>query len=344
MADKNEEREVVAVFDDYATAQQVARELEANGIPSNAIQIQSNFKTGAAGYRESERPASEESGVAGFFRRLFGTDTSDDERGHYAEAVRRGRAVVAVTAQENQVEPVARIMNSFGATDIDRHAEFFRKSGYEGYNESAPTYSADEAAREREEFRGAQGSATSVPVIEEELQVGKRAVQRGGVRVHSRVVNQPVEEQINLREEHVRVERKPADRPVPAADMGRLRDQTVEVTETSEEPVISKRARVREEIVVGKETTERTETIRDNVRRTEVRVDPIEKTGSSGRDGSPAYKYGYSAASDPRYANRSWSDAEENLRTDYLRQNPDSKWDEVKSDVRYGWEKVTGKR
>ena len=68
MADKNEEREVVAVFDDYATAQQVARELEANGIPSNAIQIQSNFKTGAAGYGESERPAHEESGVAGFFR------------------------------------------------------------------------------------------------------------------------------------------------------------------------------------------------------------------------------------------------------------------------------------
>ena len=251
---------------------------------------------------------------------------------------------MAVTAHENQIEPVAKIMNTFGATDIDRHAEFFRKSGYEGYNESAPAYSADEAAREREQFRGAQGSATSVPVIEEELQVGKRAVQRGGVRVHSRVVNQPVEEQINLREEHVRVERRPADRPVQAADMGRLRDQTVEVTETSEEPVISKRARVREEIVVGKETTERTETIRDNVRRTEVRVDPIEKTGYSGRDDSPAYKYGYSAASDPRYANRSWSDAEENLRTDYLRQNPDSKWDEVKGDVRYGWEKVTGKR
>jgi len=45
-----------------------------------------------------------------------------------------------------------------------------------------------------------------------------------------------------------------------------------------------------------------------------------------------------------RYRGKSWSDAESELRTDYLRQNPSSNWDKVKGAIRYGWEKVTGKR
>jgi stress response protein YsnF len=46
----------------------------------------------------------------------------------------------------------------------------------------------------------------------------------------------------------------------------------VEVRETSEEPVIAKTARVVEEVVIGREATERTETVKDTVRREEVEV------------------------------------------------------------------------
>ena len=99
---------------------------------------------------------------------------------------------------------------------------------------------------------------TPYPVVEEELQIGKRVVRRGGVRVYSRVVEQPVEENVSLREEHVRVERRPVNRPAEAGDTGRLREQSIEVTEMAEEPVVQKRTRVREEVVVGKETKQRT--------------------------------------------------------------------------------------
>jgi len=117
--------------------------------------------------------------------------------------------------------------------------------------------------------------------VEEELQVGKRAIRRGGVRIYSHVVSQPVQEQVRLREEHVNVERRPVDREISPDEVGALRDQTIEVTEMAEEPVVAKRARVREEVTVGKEATERTETISDNVRRTEVEVEPLgrETTG-----------------------------------------------------------------
>jgi uncharacterized protein (TIGR02271 family) len=354
-----DQKTVIGVFDDYATAQQAARQLESEGVSREAINIQSNMKTGAAGYggAEMETGAAEshEGGIKGFFHRLFGGE--DDERGYYQEALRRGNAIVAVTAPANQIDRIAQVMTNLGAADIDRHANYYQQTGYSGYDESAPAYTSNEAARDRENFRK-HSAQTAVPVIQEELQVGKRSVQRGGVRVYSHVIDKPVQEQIKLREEHVRVERRPVNRPVEQGDLARLKDQTIEVTETAEEPVVSKQAVVREEVLVGKETTERTATIQDNVRRTEVQVDAI--PGSATRTGSDvqqratgnvaaadagagsAYAYGSRIAAEPRYSGRSWKDVENDVRVDYMRNNPTSRWDEVKAEIRRGWDKVTG--
>lgn len=122
---------------------------------------------------------------------------------------------------------------------------------------------------------GVYRGETAIPVVEEELQVGKREVERGGVRVESRVSERPVEEQVHLREEHVHVERRPVDRPVGDAE-NLFREGTLEVSERAEEAVVAKEARVVEEVVVGKEVSERTETIRDTVRRTDVNVEEVE--------------------------------------------------------------------
>jgi len=363
MAQTSGNHTVVGVFDDYSTAERVAQDLANAGIPRESIEVKSNFMTGAAGRSHSEE--THEGGISGFFHRLFG---GDEEHGHYSEAVRRGSAVVCVTAPQEQLDQAVSIMNSAGAVDIDRRVAAYRDTGYERHDPNAPPYSYDDAVRERERVRGGQEGA-SIPVMEEELQVGKRVVQRGGVRVYSHVVEQPVEESIELREEHVNVERRPADRPVESGDMSRMRDQSVEVTEMAEEPVVRKRARVREEVVVGKESTQHTEKVRDTVRRTEVEVERMGE-GDGRRDASngytadfrrdyesryassglpydtvaPAYDYGYRSASDPRYRGRNWSDVENDLRSDYERNYPNSTWERMKDAVRYGWEKVTGKR
>jgi hypothetical protein len=103
--------------------------------------------------------------------------------------------------------------------------------------------------------------------------------------------------------------------------------------------------------------------VRDTVRRTEAEVEQI---GGSANDYTsdfrrhyetqyassglpyetvgPAYDYGYRSANDPRYRGRNWSDVENDLRTDYERNQPTSSWEKTKEAVRYGWEKVTGKR
>ena len=126
-----------------------------------------------------------------------------------------------------------------------------------------------------------------IPVVEEELQVGKREVESGGARIHTSVTETPVQEQVTLREEHVTVERHPVNRPVGEADMSTFREETVELTGRAEVPVVSKEARVVEEVVVGKETTERTETVRDTVRRTDVDVDELNNSDATVTNTAP---------------------------------------------------------
>lgn len=126
---------------------------------------------------------------------------------------------------------------------------------------------------------GAAGGATTdmtLPVIEERITAGKRQVERGGVRVQQHSTERPVEETVSLREEHVHVERRPVNQLIDATKMEAFKEGVIEVTETSEEAVVSKQARVVEEVVVGKEVTEHQETIRDTVRRSEVEVEQLD--------------------------------------------------------------------
>lgn len=116
------------------------------------------------------------------------------------------------------------------------------------------------------------GDEEVIPVVEEQLRVGKRDVNLGRVRVRSYVVEQPVSEEVRLREEHVHVERRPVDRAVGSGDVA-FTDRTIEAEEHAEEAVISKDARVTEEISLRREAEERTETVSDTVRRTEVEVE-----------------------------------------------------------------------
>ena len=93
--------------------------------------------------------------------------------------------------------------------------------------------------------------------------------------MRSYVRETPVSEQVNLREEHVSVERRPVDRAISQSelDSGMMKDRQIEMTETAEEAVVGKEARVREELVVRKTAEEHEEQVSDTVRHTEVEVD-----------------------------------------------------------------------
>jgi len=209
---------------------------------------------------------------------------------YYAEGVRRGGTLVTVNAPDNQAEEAVNILNGHNAVDIEERGASYRTAGYTGYSESAPAYTPEQVTRERDLYRTAPAAAGMgstaatgtvntggeqvIPVVEEELSVGKRQVQRGGARVHTFVTETPVQEQVTLHEEHVTVDRRPVDRAVTGADTT-FKEGVIEVTETAEVPVVAKEARVVEEVVVGKTATDRTETVQDTVRRTDVEVEEI---------------------------------------------------------------------
>jgi uncharacterized protein (TIGR02271 family) len=112
-----------------------------------------------------------------------------------------------------------------------------------------------------------------IPIVEEQLRIGKRQMRQGRVKVRSYVIETPVEEQVSLRQEHVHVERRPATGAVDMNPDALFRERTIEAEEHGEEAVASKEARVTEELVLRKDVENRTQTVSDTVRRTEVEVD-----------------------------------------------------------------------
>lgn len=155
--------------------------------------------------------------------------------------------------------------------DFYNHEVFNDRNLYK--NRQNRTADTDNDSIIRNENRNAE---TTIPVIKENFEVGKREEETGGIRIHKRVVDQPVEQKVNLREEHVKVDRKNVDRPATDADFDHSKDQDIEIREHSEVPVVNKEARVVEEVRVKKEVTQRDETVKGSVRNTEVHVDELE--------------------------------------------------------------------
>jgi uncharacterized protein (TIGR02271 family) len=206
---------------------------------------------------------------------LSSLDMPSDDATVVEENIRRGGAVLHAEVPDGKFEAVADAVEAAGAVDIDEREAAWRRDGWAGGASAATaaTSTAGSAASGSAPARRVgEGTEEVIPVVEERLRVGKREVGHGRVRIRSYVVETPVQEQVTLHEERVQVERRPVDRPVGASD-DVFRDRTIEATETREEAVVSKEARVMEEVVVRKTAEERAQTVSDTVRQTKVEVD-----------------------------------------------------------------------
>lgn len=206
------------------------------------------------------------------------------------ENIRRGGAVFYAHVPDDKFDAVATALGHAGAADFGEKEAAWRREGWttpSATGAAGTAHTASSATAHRD--RNTAATEERVPLAEEQIAVGKREVNHGHVRVRSYVVETPVEERITLRDEHVDVERRPADRSVqPSEDA--FRDRVIEVAETDEEAVVSKDVRVREEVVIRKDVEERVETVHDTVRRTEVEVErdtdrPAARTAAGGAKG-----------------------------------------------------------
>jgi len=271
---------VIGVFNSKADAMKARDALYAAGLkPTNVQEFGSSSTSGAATRT-----------VSTSFRDTFGTDAHPHVQ-YYDTAVQQGHPVIVVRVDEvGKADRAKEIMEANGAVDIEEKAQGWTGSGASSrtataMNSRTATTSAGKTgpanATAAANTAGAANTGTTekIPVIEEELQVGKRKVERGGVRIYTREREIPVEKTVNLREETVIVERHPVDRPANASDMSATKEREFEIRSTTEEPVVAKTARVVEEVEIARTSTQRTEKVRDTVRRTDVEVEKLDKTG-----------------------------------------------------------------
>jgi uncharacterized protein (TIGR02271 family) len=260
-------RTITAYFDSVQTAEQAAFDL-AKGVPGVRGQV--------FGARN-----------AGNLDNLY---LPEGDAALVREGVRRGGGVVQAEVPDGRFEEVANVLEASGAVDLDAREAEWRKAGWTGSTTGTATGAATAATGVPTGAPGAAGALSGmatggeaqrlgaageerIPIVEERLRVGKREVGHGRVRIRSYVVETPVQEQVTLHEERVNVERRTVDRPLTGADEALFQERTIEATETAEEAVVAKEARVVEEVALHKTAEERTETVRDTVRRTEVEVE-----------------------------------------------------------------------
>lgn len=355
---------VVGLIESRSEAERVVHDLMSEGFPRERIHV-------VAGEAEPEET---ESGFRGLLVKLGLLESQRknlglpaEHVGYYSEGVRRGGYLVTVDADEAKVDQAVDVLEDHGAVNIEERAAEWQKSGWS--NPAAAMRAAAGTGRTTQPSASpiGTGQEARIPVVEEELKVGKRAVRRGGVRVYSHITERPASESIVLREEHVTVERHPVDRPLSGADIGAFKEGTIELTETAEEAVAAKEARVVEEVVVSKEATERTETIKDTVRRTDVEVEQLgagtatraafedydadfrrhysshfANTGAAYERYAPAYRYGYTLASDPVYTGKDWPTLEAEARRELEKQHAGT-WESMKNAIHHAWDRARGR-
>jgi uncharacterized protein (TIGR02271 family) len=242
---------VVAVYDTEANANAALKSLVSTGYSTGDISvIRSEGEAAKAGLYEP-----------GVWQRLFGRDLDHQEAAVLGRSFNEGSVIVSVRVPESEAPKVVSLLDSHKPVDVLDRAKAY---GLVGTTVGAPKAPARANAAGEEMLR----------VAEEQINVGKRMVESGLTRVRRHSVEKPVEANITLHEEHAEIMRRAISDPAYVKDID-WSDKTIDVTETVEEPVVSKTAHITEEVVIRKQGSDRTQTVHDTVRRQQVDVDHL---------------------------------------------------------------------
>ncbi len=255
---------VVGIFDSQQEARNAMNELVQKGFIKEDIDVSNRKKVNETVAAADVKTKTGDS-IGNFFSNLFGGDKTASR--NYSEVARDTEGIVTVqTDTQEKANQAAQILDNNGAIDVEERAAQYRQN----YAETSETTTTQGTAD-----RTTNVGEITIPVVEENLQVGKRTVETGGVRVRSRIIEKPVEETLRLREEHVVVDRRPVNRAATAADFDNFKEGDIEIIERAEKAVVGKEARVVGEVAIGKTIQEHDQTITDTVRKTQVDVEKL---------------------------------------------------------------------
>ncbi len=263
----------------------------------------------------------------------------------YLEGVRQGGTIITANVVDSAVTRAAEIMSGYKMVNIKNRAAELQKV-HTDLKLSDPAKSDN-----------------VLEVIEEELQVGKEKVERGRMRIYNVVSEREVKKDIGLKDETLRVTRRPVDRAVKI-NPDLFKERSFELVEMDEIALVGKTARVVEEVSLGKEVADKVETIKETLRRQDVQIEEIPaarlfkeydtdfrkfysknlvNSGASYENLLPAFHYGYDLAVREPFRSSPWSAVEADSRKIWEEKNPGT-WDQNKAVIKYAWEKVRDAR
>jgi uncharacterized protein (TIGR02271 family) len=245
---------IVAVYDKAGKAKEAVRALESSGFPSGDISLLNRDSLTDAEVHE-----------AGLWRRLFGRNVGDHESAVYGRTIEAGGAVLTLRLPETDVSRAMKILDVHNPVDVNERAASLGVATPPVTRASVtPPPLATKSVAKEEVLR----------LAEEQLDVGKRQVETGRARIRRFVIEKPVESQVTLHEEHAEMVRRAVSDPSLIRDVD-WADKTIEITETAEQAVVTKTARVAEEVVIRREGSDHVETVRDKVRRQQVELERL---------------------------------------------------------------------
>lgn len=272
---------LVAVYDTAGKAKEAARALEASGFPAGDINVMHRDTVNIADLREPK-----------LWNKLLGRDITESENTVFTRTVEGGGGVLTLRAPDRDIPRAMEILDVHNPVDTRPRADMRERAevrdrgdrdrgdGYDRPDLAARVDAAASSTVPSTRTSAVPPAGTSSPSIElgreevlrlaeEQLEVGKRVVETGKARVRRFVVEKPVESQIKLHEEHATILRRPVTDGSALKDVD-WSDKVFEITETTEQPVVSKKVRVADEVVIRREGSDRVETVRDTVRRQDV--------------------------------------------------------------------------
>lgn len=263
----------------------------------------------------------------------------------YLEGVRQGGTIITANVGDSAVERAAGIMSGYNMVNINKRATELKKV------DSKLTLS-DPVKNDN-----------VLEVVEEELEVGKEMVERGRMRIYNVVTEHEVAKNVGLRDETLKVQRRPVNRAVKI-DPDLFKERSFEMVEMDEIAKVSKTARVVEEVALGKDVSEKIETIKETLRRQDVQVEEVpavrsfqeydsdfrsfykDKLANSGVTYDtlkPSFNFGYGLATKEPFRSSPWTAVEADSRRIWEEKNPGT-WDQNKAVIKYAWEKVRAAR
>jgi uncharacterized protein (TIGR02271 family) len=270
---------LVAAYDTHEHAMAAVNALKAGGFHTDDISVFDDARLAVVG-KSTTAPK-----PAGLWQRLFGDDLNKYEATVYGDTVSGGGTVVSVRVPEDQVAQATGILDLHRPLDVHDRAVTTGVAAAAHVDAAAKAIAAKPLANDQAVAvtpKLAEIHSDTLKLAEEQLQVGKKMVQTGRTRVRRFTTESEVSQDVTLHEEHAEVLRKALSKP---AELGEIdwADREIEVVETKEQALVSKTARVVEEVSLRTKGDDHIETIHEKLRRQQAEVEQLDATGKPSR-------------------------------------------------------------